>query len=188
MSRSLTTAMANAIAASDVRPFVLLEAEFTSGTIRVWTGLGDLTWNAQTWDGIGTLLDITPIDESDEVKAQGITLRLKGVSPADLARVLLELRSGRPGILRLGAFDSAGAIIASPKIIFRGRLDLAEINDENLEEPVIELGYEHELIDLERPREWRFTDEHQKLLFPGDTGLRYIASLQDKEIIWGRKR
>ena len=81
----------------------------------------------------------------------------------------------------------AGAIIADPKVIFRGRLDVAEIDDSNPDEPIINLSYENELIDLERPREWRYTDEHQQQLYPGDTGLKGIAALQNRELVWGRR-
>lgn len=187
MSRDLTVAMAAAIAAADTRPILLLEAVFTSGTVRHWTGLGDLSWNGYTWTGLGDLIGHTPVDETDELKAQGITITVKGISAGDVSTALQELRNGAAGSIRLALLDSSGAIIADPKIIFRGRLDLGEIDDSNPDQPVITLGYEHELIDLERPREWRYTDQHQQQLYPGDTGLSRIADLQDRELVWGRR-
>ena len=152
-----------------------------------WTGLGTLSWNAATWQGVGNLIDCSPVDETDDVKAQGITLKVKGVSSADVATALGEVANGTAGSIRLALLTEAGAIIADPKVIFRGRLDVAEIDDSNPDEPIINLSYENELIDLERPREWRYTDEHQQQLYPGDTGLKGIAALQNRELVWGRR-
>jgi hypothetical protein len=48
------------------------------------------------------------------------------------------------------------------------------------------LTAESRLIDLERSRERRYTSEDQKIDYPNDKGLEFIADLQDKEIVWGR--
>lgn len=187
MSRDLTVAMAAAIADPNVRPLLLFEALYGDTTVRYWTGIGNLDWNSQTWQGVGTLIECSEVDETDDVKAQGITLKVRGVTAGDIEVALAELRGGKSGSIRLALLDDAGAIINAPKVMFRGRLDVAEIDDTDPETPVINLGYEHELVDLERPREWRFTHEHQQQLYPGDTGLRFIAGLQDKELLWGRR-
>jgi hypothetical protein len=50
----------------------------------------------------------------------------------------------------------------------------------------ISVTVENVLIKLERPVVRRFTNEDQKSRFPSDKGLEYVASLQDKEIFWGR--
>ena len=50
----------------------------------------------------------------------------------------------------------------------------------------ISLTAESRLIDLERSRERRYTSEDQKIDYPNDKGLEFIADLQDKEIVWGR--
>ncbi len=47
--------------------------------------------------------------------------------------------------------------------------------------------HRHELIDLERPLEWRYTDQHQKRLHTNDRALEYNSKLQDQEIVWGRR-
>ena len=101
--------------------------------------------------------------------------------------MLQSLANGNAAIIRLALLDSSNAVISTPKIVFRGRLDGAEIDDSNVESPVINLAYENELVDLERPREWRWTDEHQKKLYPGDRGLEHIAALQDAQVPFGNE-
>lgn len=185
MTRSITSGMQTAIAAPSVRPFLLFKAEFSSGWVRFWTGVGPLDWDGQTWQGSGNLISISVAEESEALQANGLAVTVSGVTSTLLGSTLTELRAGKSGYVYLGLFDDNGAIIADPKIIFRGRLDIGQIDDSDTSAPLIKLQYENELIDLERPREWRYTDEHQKLLYPGDTGLRYVESLQDKVVKWG---
>lgn len=187
MSRNLTAGMVTEVQADNVRPILLFEGVMESGTVYYWTGYGNLSWNAQTWVGTGSLIEVSNVDETDDIKAQGTGVRVKGVDPTMVSLALQSVASGKAGIIRLALLNSSGAIIADPKILFKGRLDGAEIDDSNYEDPFINLQYEHELVDLERPREWRYTDEHQRKLYPGDTGLRYMTSLQDKVLYWGRR-
>jgi len=187
VSRDLTTAMADAVAASTVRPILLFEATFSNDTGYYWTGFGDLDWNGHTWKGVGDLIAITPADETDDVQGAGITVSAKAIQSADVAKALAELANGQAGSIRLGLLDEAGALIAEPKIVFRGRLDVGEIDDGDPENPLVNLRYEHELVDLERAREWRYTSQHQEQLYSGDTGLKGVAALQDVDIIWGRR-
>ena len=59
--------------------------------------------------------------------------------------------------------------------------------DEGPDTSTIELKVENKLIDLERARVRRFTGNYQKSVYPGDKGLDFVESLQDKEVVWGRK-
>ena len=63
-------------------------------------------------------------------------------------------------------------------------MDVMTIEDAG-ETASISLSAESRLIDLERARVRRFTDNDQQNQFSGDTSLRFVASLQDKEIAWG---
>jgi hypothetical protein len=55
MSRNLTAGMITEVQAENVRPILLFEGVMESGTVYYWTGYGNLSWNAQTWVGTGTL-------------------------------------------------------------------------------------------------------------------------------------
>jgi len=37
-----------------------------------------------------------------------------------------------------------------------------------------------------QPDTRRYTDADQQSRFPGDKGLEYVPSMQDKQIVWGR--
>ena len=188
-ARGLTSGMLTAIAAGTVRPAVLFEGVFVSGGVdqylRLWTGAGDLSWNGHTWTGSGELLGISPVEEAAEVRAVGFTVTLSGMPSALIANALTNARQGKAGTLWLALFDATGALIADPYQLQGGRLDFTVIED-NGDTCTIGAQYEPRMVDLEKPRERRYTHEDQQLDYPGDLGFQYVPSLQDMQLVWGR--
>lgn len=182
-TRNVTGAMQAAAQARDQRPLLLVEALFDSGPLRLWNGLGDLSWNGETWNGSGSLLGIEPGGETQAVAAPGANFTLTGIDSALVALALDEDYQGRKVTMWLGLFDAAGAVIVDPVPVFSGRLDVMEI-DEGGETATIRVSAESRLADLERPPGGVYTDEDQKARYPGDRGLEFVAALQDREVIW----
>lgn len=185
MARDLTAGMLSAIAAGTVRPVLFYEGAFASGTVRLWTGLGTVSWNSQSWVGAGSLLGMSSIQETTEVRAAGLTISLSGMPGTLISLALSNARQGADGLVYLGFLDSTGAIIADPALAFAGRLDVPEIVDAG-ETCTISISYESRLIDLERARERRYTQEDQRLDYPDDDGFNQVPGLQDAVILWGR--
>lgn len=183
--RELAAALMSGIQGSTVRPVMFFEGDFQGGFVRVWSGVGDFSWNSETWTGVGTLGAITDIEETDEIKAAGVTVALSGIDPAMISLALQSIRQNKPGKLWFALVDAAGALVADPYLCFEGRLDVAEI-DEGAQTATVSIKYENRLVDLERARERRYTHEDQQLEYPGDKGFEYVAALQDVQITWGR--
>jgi hypothetical protein len=151
----------------------------------MWSGLGNVDWDGETWLGAGSLVQISNIEEPGEIKAQGIVVTFNGI-PAELISIVLQsVYQGALGKVWLG-FLSNGSIVADPWLVFEGRLDVPII-DEDAETCSITITYESKLIDLTRARTRRYTDQDQQNEYAGDVGMAYVASLQEKEIPWGRK-
>lgn len=161
--------------------FMAVELFFDSGTVRIWNGIGDLTFNSNTYSGTGQFLNVSSIEESAEIGAKGVTLSLAGISSTILSYALSENYQYRNINIHVGTID--GATVDSYQI-FSGRMDVMTI-DEQGETCAISLSAENRLIDLERPRVRRYTSEDQKSLFPGDKGFDFVNSLQETEIQWG---
>jgi hypothetical protein len=184
MARDLTAGVITQLQAASVEVGILFEGEFASGWVRLWSGVGTLSWDSKSWSGVGTLLGISGIDETNEIRASGLTVSLSGVPSDLLSAALGDARSGKTGRVYL-AFFSGGSIVADPILQFEGRLDVPAIED-GPDTATISISYESELIDLERARERRYTPEDQAIDFPGDLGFDYVAALQDAQITWGR--
>jgi len=185
MSRNASTAFRNALGEELVRPCIFYEGQFATGFVRLWSGLGEIAWNGQTWQGAGVLLGMGDVEESTDVVANGTSISLSGV-PLDLVQLAIaEARQGLPGRVWVGLLTEDWQIIASPTLVFSGRLDVPQIAD-NGDSCTITISYENKLVDLTVPREWRYTHESQRALHPTDRGFEFVTSIQDKEITWGR--
>jgi hypothetical protein len=70
MTRTLSTAVSNLLDDELVKPFLAVKLPFPSGgTLRLWTGHGDITVDSETYSGAGQFLGISIVEESEEVKA-----------------------------------------------------------------------------------------------------------------------
>lgn len=184
MSRALTPAAKAALQAAVVRPAIFFEGDFPSGALRLWSGLTDITWAGFTWLGAGTLLNIGQIDETSGVVATGTSVSLSGV-PADLIqRCIVEAQQGRAGRLWLGVLNDDGTVMADPALAYAGRLDLIQISD-GTDSCEIGLTYESRLVDLQTAKEWRYTDQSQRTLYPRDAAFAFVVAIQSRKILWG---
>ena len=186
MSRGLSSNFLTEITSSSLKPFYAFEAAFLEGTVRLWTGYGNITINSQTYTGGGSLLSISAVEETSEIKATGINVALSGMDSSILAASLNANYQNRTFTCYLGMLDENYSVISSVYQLFQGRMDSMTINDGG-DEIIITLSVESRLIDLEKPNETRYTSEEQKRLFSGDLGLDFVTDLQDKDINWGGK-
>lgn len=185
--RALTAGMITEVQTTPLRPILFFEGEFVSGGspawLRLWTGYGTIAWNGQSWLGAGDLIAVAPLSETTEIRAEGFAVTLSGQPSANISLALQSMKQGRSGKIWLGALDASNAIIADPYLVRAGRLDVPKISDAG-DSCSITVQYEDRLIDLERPRERRYTHEDQQIDYPGDLGFEYVASLQEASDIW----
>jgi len=140
-----------------------------------------LVIGAKTYIGAGSFLNISSVEETTEIEAKGATLTLSGIPSSILSLALDEPFQGRLCKIYFGVTSSPSDYVE----IFAGELDQMNIVEE-VATCTVSVTAENVLIKLERPTVRRFTDQDQKSRYPSDRGLEFIASLQDKEIFWGR--
>jgi hypothetical protein len=176
--------MQTAATAEVVRPIVLVQCDFDSGALNLWNGIGDLTVSGTTYVGGGTLLSISSMKESADLAANGMTVTLSGVMEPLISKARDEPYQGRELVIRLGAMDASNSVISTPVIIFSGFMDTMVIQD-GAETATISVSVENRLIEFQRSRIRRYTAEDQKIDYPDDKGLEFVAEISEKEIVWG---
>ena len=90
MTRSISTDFSNQLTSSTVRPFYAVSIAFSPNKLNIWTGYNDVFIDSETYVGTGNLLEISEIEETSEVKANGIRLTLSGIDSSILSEVLTE--------------------------------------------------------------------------------------------------
>lgn len=188
--RTISSAVLTQLSAETMMPALMVEAQFNTSSVYLWTGYGDVTFNGQTYQGAGTLLEITPFEESDEIVAKGARFSFSGIPTAMISLALGQISIKNQVKCWLNFVDpSAGTLVATSGgdavLIYEGFMDVPEIF-QGPETSRIVISTENKLRELKRSKELKYTDEQQKLLYPGDKGLEYVSQVQDMEITWGR--
>ena len=190
MARDITTAFKNSIEGTVVKPIIGIELEFSDGTLRFWNGYGNLTMTAggssKVFTGAGDMLGVSEIEESSTLSMSGVTLTLAGIKSSIIATALGANYTNRKGAIYLGLFDTSNNVIADVYTIFKGNMDVMNIQ-EGADTCLITLKLESRLITFEKSSNRMYTLEDQKVDFPNDVGFEFIPDLQDKEITWGKK-
>lgn len=183
MSRSLPAALATEFGKDQLELFYAVELAFSSGTIRFWTGYGEIEADGETWSGSGLVMQISSSTENTDLSANGLSLTFSGLNTTVVSFVLGENYRGRIAKVYVGALVSN--VATDLYQVWSGRMDTMTIS-ENGQTATVQITIENILIDLERPRLRLYTDEEQKTRFPNDQSLSGVAGLQDRQIMWGR--
>ena len=149
------------------------------------TGQGDLVIGGETYLGAGSLLAISDIEDSRELKSAGVTFSISGMDTEVLGYALNENYQNRPISLYM-AFVSGGTDDVDGYLtLYKGRMINIDISDD-VNGSNITLQTENRLLDLRRPSNIRYTKESQEYLYAGDTSLDQVNKISQMDIQWGR--
>ena len=188
MARTLTNSVITQLEQQAVSPFFAVKIAFPSGTLRLWTGLGDLTISSETYSGTGNFLGVSNLSETEELKASGLELTLSGIPSSLLGTMLTDNYQGSLVTVFFGFLseaDTGFSVVSDPFIIFQGLSETLELS-EGSETLTAKMKVESRLIAIEESRARRYTNEDQQISHSDATSLRFVTGLQDKEIIWGK--
>lgn len=187
MPRNLTPEFIAEAGAPSNSPVVLFRADFESSTLRLWNGLGELSWDSGTWLGNGWLQGVEGATETPEVEATTMTVQLSGIPLALISLLLNSQKQGAEGRLYIGFLGPSGAVVESPYLWWMGRFSHAELGDSGSEASAA-LVYTSPLVDMDRPNEFRWNNVTQKRFYPDDKGFRFIRSAAKWNGNWGTSR
>jgi hypothetical protein len=162
----------------------MAKLEFDSSTVYVHDGVGSVTFDGNTYLGVGKYGSFDIIDENIDTVARGIKVTLSGVDTSLVPIVMDEVYQGRPATFYVGFLDQNLNFVADPEEIWSGRMDTMSISmDQN--SAVISLSCEYRL--RKEPVLARFTDEDQRLAFAGDTFFNLTQFIPRYKATWGDK-
>lgn len=195
--RDLSLAMINALQREVLYPGIFVDAAFADNTIHVWNGLGTITWNGNTYTGVGALGGIEGMTETTALEAKGATLTLSGVPSDLLAESMGEIEAFHDCNIYLCLFDGpCGNVIDTPFLSWAGYMDEPEISDDGKTSTIL-IHVENKLLTMNLDCARRFTaDDNRidlaerltKLGLPtttADTAFQFVNALQLIQVWWG---
>jgi hypothetical protein len=183
MSRNLDSTLLAALTAGVVHPALLVQLTFRTGTHYIWTGIGPLVSNGQTFTGVGSLGNMGAISEGTSVQADGTTLSLSGIDPVLYAECMTDIQLGAPAKIWLTVLNQ-GVMVGAPYLLFSGLVDKPSVTTGSTS-ITVSLALENRLINLQRPSARRYTAADQHIKYPDDTAFNWVEMLNDIALVWG---
>ena len=181
MSRTVPASILTALSQPEVKPFYAVEMLLDGAPLRFWTGYGDREIQFETYTGTGNLMGIGGLEEVSDMSAKNANIMFSGVPPELLSLALSVPYQNRECRILFGVVDSPDIVE-----VFAGTIDKMAIQDGG-QTGTIDVTIESKWVRLDRANARRYTSESQKSRHPSDTFFNWVADLQDKEVVWGRK-
>jgi len=179
--RDLHPDFATACAAAEVRPALLAFLDIEGEPVRAWTGVGQLFYAGEEWQGVGAFGQVDAVEEYSEIRAGSVNLTLNEVPNHALSSVSTLNFKGRRAELSLAIFAGDGGELIGVETLMRGSMDVLKVS-RKAKGTTIQITLTNELAKLRESWGQIYTDAHQQALHPGDTGLRFVQSIQDVTI------
>lgn len=187
---TLTSGQQTALEAPVAWIAYFLEMQFLSGTVRVCSYNGTYNWNGFDWIGLGTVGNISAVEETAGVLSSAMlfTLNVAQTSTLALAVGAAEQYRGRAAKLYFCPLDVNGNLIDTPQICWRGNMDTVSTGVDG-EIGQIVLKCETSAFTLKRRNALRLNDAQQNqrmahLGLPVDTGFQFLNSLIANPQLW----
>jgi len=191
MTRTIATANKNETTGEVFRPVLFLYLDLDGGDVIVNSSDQDIAWDYdgdssdETFTGVGQFGSVSVINESADLKASGIQCMLSGIPTTHISNALSESYSGRTAKLYIGFLNSSRVLVADPMVIFAGRIDAMDIQIGKTAS--VSVSIESKLVDWERARIRRYTNEDQRNLYSTDEFCEFVVQTVEKELVWGQK-
>ena len=184
--QGIDSSITNRLGADHQFIFFAVKAQFDTETIRLWTGVDEMTIAGETYEGAGTLLSVGDIEDTMEIKSTNLTVSLSGMDSTVMNLALSEDVQNRKIFLYMGFMMGGANESAGEMVMFSGRMSSVTVADDPESGSTITISAENRLVDLNRPSNLRYTNASQQVIASGDTGFKYVQAIQGKEIMWGR--
>lgn len=182
MTRIISTTNQTASKATIIRPVIFVKLDFSGGLVLVNSSPYSITFDGDTYLGVGDFGKISPVKEIGSIEATGITVGLSGVNPALISIALNESYQGRVATLFIGLLNEEHILVDTPMVLYKGRMDTMPIILGK--ESEISVTIRSRLSDLFRPIVRRFNNQDQQERYTGDKGLEFVEELSTKELRW----
>ena len=183
MARGLSTAVNNELATDKLNPVTLLYLNIGSG-YRFTDHYKDITYDSNTYSASSLFIKTSGVSESSEVDITNLTLEFTGVDQTILSLLLSGNYMDKEVEVYKGFMDANQALIADPFLLFKGRVESFNL-DEDLTSSDVQIVVASHWADFDKIKGRKTNTNSQQLYFAGDLGFDY-ASQTVQDIKWGR--
>ena len=188
MTRSLTTAIKNALATNDIRPVHLLTIGFSTPvnfTDCSFSLTSSISGSSVTYNPSDFVIGVSDFTEEIDVTKSSLTISLSGADQTFISTVLNENVTNDEVSIYRGLLDSSSSLIADPFLLYKGNIENFAVN-ESEKDSVVNITVVSHWADFEKKNGRKTNNTSQQRFFSTDVGMDF-ASQTVLAIKWGRE-
>lgn len=183
MPRSLSGSLTTELATNKLNPIELVYIGVSTGYYYT-DHYKNITFNSNTYVASSLFLGLSEVTESSEVAVNSLTLKFTGADQTIISLFLNNDYMDKVVNVYRGFLDDSQALISSPFLLFEGRIENFNIDEDETSSNVL-ISVASHWADFDKVRSRRTNTNSQKLYFPTDKGFDY-ASQSVRDIKWGK--
>lgn len=186
MNRGASAEFIAEILKSTSSPCYLVDVWFDAGTVSMTDAWLNIVYDGRTYTANGHYMGFAGLSEHYDMTIPTVTLTISGVDQTWIARVLSQPYIDRRVTIFKAFLDyTTLALIASPVLIFDGRMDTMSIQDDPSAGTCTVSGTaSSQWSDFQRTPGRHTNDTEQQIFYPGDRGFEFSAQL-NQNMKWG---
>ena len=182
MSRGISSTNLAHAQGDVVAPVTLVHFAFDT-PVYVHSGSGTLTYDGNDYLGVGTLGEISGMEESEDLAPVMVQFGLSGIDTTFFTEVFDAGNYGDVITVYHGYRNSdTGLLIDDPTLVGRFYFEHATLRKGATNVAIITA--QHELARLDDKPGAKFTDEGQRAVYSTDVGYQFVADVGTKDLIW----
>jgi len=187
MARGYPTSLLKALSSKSANIAIMVRIGLRAANVNVWTGSSDITFDGETFVAAGGLIGISDIEEG-ALESRPVTLTFAGQGSGIYQQIKANNPKNRPVYIWLAAMNDAfTALAALDSYYMLTKVYVSRpILQDNANGWTVALECETEFARLFRPSAAFLTHNEQQKRHPGDTGLRFISTLPQADVPWGK--
>jgi hypothetical protein len=163
----------------------LFDVDHPVARVRLWGGIGLISWGGATWRGVGSLASLDDVETISTSAVQAMSFALSGVDP-ETAQILDADVKGRKALVYLAALREDMSIVPNPILLAEATLDTQTLQISKEGVATIALVGYCGLSTMQEASSVMWSQEEQHRRFPGDSGLDLMATVASKSVQWTR--
>jgi len=165
---------------------MMVKLEFDAGNITLHNGLGNITYDGDTYLGVGDFGTISNIKETGDFSDDSVTLQLSGVDTALQNNALNADYYLRPVTVFIAPVSkTTGAMLGTPYQFSKG--EMSSIGVALGSSDIIELVYETESAKFQEANDRRNSNADQQNEHSGDVFYEFTERVNNARIRWGSR-
>ena len=187
MAKTLTTALKNQLATSDIRPVHLITIGFSTPvniTDCSFSLTSSVSGSSVTYNASDFIIGVSEFSEQTDITKASFKFTLSGADLTFISTVLNENVTNDEFTVYRGLLDSSNALVADPFLLYKGNIE-SYIIQEGDTTSSLELSIVSHWADFEKKNGRKTNNTSQQRFFSTDVGMDFSSEIVTN-IRWGK--